>query len=148
MESKKWYFLLAVAAIFFMSSSFSPEDENTATLTVEITNVKNKKGRVQIGLYNNYKNFPKVGKHHKMVRIKPTGKTIQHKFTGLKSGKYAIGIYHDENGDKKCNKNMIGVPTEAYAFSRNFRPSLSAPKFSDCSFSLQKARKISIKLVY
>ena len=148
MRSNKWFLLIGILAVFFLNSSFAPMPQGSATLTVEITNIKNKKGRIQIGLYNNYKSFPKVGKQYKMVRLKPTGKTIKHKFTGLKSGKYAIDIYHDENGDKKCNKNMLGVPTEAYAFSRNFRPKFSAPKFSDCSISLKNARLISIKLVY
>ncbi len=155
MESKKWFFLIVVAATFFMSSSFVPAEnknaslpEGSATLTVEVTNIKNKKGRVQIGLYNSYKKFPKVGKTLRMERIKPTGKTLKYKFTGLSPGKYAVAIYHDENGDKKCNKNLIGIPTEAYAFSRNFRPKMSVPKFSDCYITLKKARKVSIKLVY
>ena len=150
MRSNKWFLLTGLLAVFILNSSFSPTvtPGGTATLTVEVTNIKNKKGKVQIGLYNSYKKFPKVGKTLRMKRIKPTGKTLKYKFTGLSPGKYAIAIYHDENGDNKCNKNMIGVPTEAYAFSRNFRPKFSAPKFSDCSISLKKARLISIKLVY
>ncbi|MCR9171061.1 MAG: DUF2141 domain-containing protein [bacterium] len=151
----KWIFLIALPAVFFVNASFIPAGdldtnppEGSATLTVEVTNIKNTNGRVQIGLYNSYKMFPKVGKTYRMERIKPTGKTLKYKFTGLPPGKYAIAIYHDENGDKKCNKNLIGVPTEAYAFSRNFRPSMSAPKFSDCYITLKEARLISIRLVY
>ncbi|XOV66076.1 MAG: DUF2141 domain-containing protein [Fluviicola sp.] len=143
-----WLLLIGVLAVFFLNSSFAPTPEYSAVLTVEITHIKNKKGRVEIGLYNSYKNFPKVGKQYKKARVKPEGNTLKYKFTGLKSGKYALAIYHDENGDKKCNKNIIGIPTEAYAFSRNFRPSLSAPSFSDCSISLKSARLIKIKLVY
>lgn len=148
MRNKRWILLLGLMTVFFLNSSFSPMPEESATLTIEITNIKNTNGRIQIGLYNSYKSFPKVDEQYRMERIKPTGKTLKHKFTGLSPGKYAVAIYHDENGDKKCNKNMIGVPTEAYAFSRNFRPTLSAPKFSDCSISLKEARLITIKLVY
>lgn len=143
-----WILLSTLAALFFMSSSFSPAPENTGTLTVEITNIKNTKGMIQIGLYKKPENFPSPTKQYKVKRIKPTGKTLKYEFKGLPLGKYALGIYHDENGDKKCNRNLIGIPTEAYAFSRNFRPGMSAPKFSDCSVTLTKTKSISIKLVY
>jgi len=148
MRSNQFLFWAALSLTFFLSSSFASLPEDNAVLTVEITNIKNTRGVVQIGLYKRAENFPKPGKQYKMKRIKPKGKTLKYQFSGLKPGKYAVAIYHDENGDKVCNRNLIGVPTEAYAFSRNFRPSLSTPRFNQCYVSLKKARTISIKLVY
>lgn len=138
------YGLLVVILVLCTSASNSG---GTAYLNVKITNIASKKGRIEIGLYNNYKKFPKVGKTHQMVRVKPTGSVLIHKFKNLSPGRYALCIYHDRNGDMKINKNFIGVPTEPYAFSNNFRPKFSAPKFSDCSFSLKKARMVTIRLV-
>ena len=123
--------LLLVSCLFLLQGS---QESSTHTLTVKITRLKNKRGLVEIGLYNKESNFPKVGKQYKKARVKIKGESVTYKFEGLKNGAYAIGTYHDENSDKICNTNMLGVPTEAYAFSRNVRPFLSAPKFSSCRF--------------
>ena len=121
---------------------------STHTLTVKITRLKHKKGMVEIGLYEKGTNFPKVGKQYKKARVKVTGSTVTYQFKGLTNGDYAIATYHDENSDKCCNKNMFGVPTEAYAFSNNVRPFLSAPKFNSCRFWVTENRTLYIKMVY
>jgi uncharacterized protein (DUF2141 family) len=47
-----------------------------------------------------------------------------------------------------CDKNFLGIPTEAYAFSNNIRPRFSVPTFEECSTYLDKNKTFSIKLVY
>ena len=83
-----------------------------------------------------------------MARIKVSADNVKYTFKDLPVGKYALAIYHDENNDKKCNKNFFGIPTEAYCFSRNYRPIMSVPKFKDCYIDLKSDRAISIKMVY
>lgn len=126
-----------------VTSSFV--DSGTASLTVKVTDIVGDKGYVEIGLYDNKDKFLQVGKTHKMIRVKVNGSVVTHKFTGLKPGKYAISIYHDKNGDKKCNKNMFGIPTESYCFSNNYVPRFSKPSFSDCGFSLKKLDFLQLK---
>lgn len=140
---------LAISVIFLLALSSSTCPEATFTLTVKVTHVVSSKGgHVEIGLYNCAENFPIVGKTYKTTRVKPAGSVVEHTFTGLKHGNYAVCIYHDTNDDKICNKNLIGVPTEAYAFSKDFRPKLSAPKFSDCLVLVSSNKTIWVKLIY
>jgi uncharacterized protein (DUF2141 family) len=113
---------------------------------VNVTNIQNIKGRIKFGLYNNAKSFPKVKKQFKVGYATVTGKTATYTFKGLKKGEYAIGIFHDENKDGKCNRNAVGYPTEAFGFSRNVRPFLSAPSFESARIKLNSDRAISIKL--
>ena len=148
MRSNRLLFLAAAGLFLILSSSFSNPEENTATLTIEVTNIKNTKGVIEIGLYDNAEDFPDPDKQFKFKRIKPTSEKLKYKFTGLKPGKYAVALFHDENSDKVCNKNAIGIPTEAYAFSRNFRPKLKAPAFSDVYVSVKEKRYVTINLVY
>ncbi len=89
-----------------------------------------------------------MGKQFKKGRVKVEGDVVTHHFTDLKNGSYAIASYHDENNDKCCNKNAFGVPTEAYAFSNNVRPFLSAPDFKSCRFWVTEDRTIYIRMVY
>ena len=135
-----------VLAVAFMTHGFAVTYRSK--LTVKITNIKNTKGVIEIGLYNDKDDFPTPNKQYKKVRRKIFSNKLIYTFDELPHGKYAVAIYHDENKDNKCNRNFVGVPTEAYAFSRNFRPWLSAPEFSDCSIGVYKDKTINIKLVY
>ncbi|NVK63826.1 MAG: DUF2141 domain-containing protein [Flavobacteriales bacterium] len=134
-----------VFAIFIL---WGFRSNSTHTLTVQITRIRHQRGTVEIGLYEKENCFPKVGKQCKKGRVKVQGNTVTHRFTGLKNGSYAIAVYHDENNDKSCNKNIFGVPTEAYAFSNNVRPFLSAPEFKSCRFWITDDKTISIRMVY
>jgi len=49
-------------------------------------------------------------------------------------GRYAIVVYHDVNGNGILDKNMFGVPAEAWGASNNARPHLRAPAFKECVF--------------
>ena len=137
--------LIVIASFMF----FVPNDtKKKHCLTVKLTNIQSQNGVIEIGLYKDPERFPKVGQTHGMVRVKPNGHELIYHFVNLEAGPYAVCIYHDENNNKVCDKNLIGIPTEAYAFSNNFRPKWSAPVFDDCSTMVDKDKTISIKMVY
>lgn len=137
---------LLLVFVLFILQGFRTSSTNT--LTVKITHLHHCRGVVEIGLYEKGDRFPKPGKYFKQARVKIDKNTATYKFTGLQNGDYAIATYHDENGDNCCNKNMFGVPTEAYAFSNNIRPFLSAPNFKSCRFWVTENRSLNIKMVY
>lgn len=67
-------------------------------------------------------------------------------FKDIPYGDYPIKLYHDENGNKKLDKNFVGIPREPYGFSNNARGTLSAPEFAKARFALDAANKaIEIK---
>lgn len=135
--------------LIFLAFTFQGfRSSETFDLTVKITNLGNTKGAVEIGLYDKGDHFPSPGKQWKMARPTVNGNTVTYHFRDLPAGDYAIATYHDENGDGKCNKNMFGVPTEAYAFSNDVRPFLSAPDFSTCRFWVTENKTLNIKMVY
>ena len=90
------------------------------TLKVKVHSIQNTNGQIELSIYNDPKVFPEVGKTYKMARIDPKGSEVVYEFTNLPAGEYAIATFHDENNDKECNTNLIGVPTEAFAFSNDF----------------------------
>ena len=135
---------LVLATVF--STFNSPT--TTHNFTIEVTNIKTVKGHVYFALYNNPKNFPKGERFYKRVKVKVGKSSVRYTFKGLANGDYAVAVYHDKNDDNKCNLNLIGVPTEGYGFSRNFRPILSVPKFNDCKINLNTDKTTSIKLIH
>ncbi len=67
----------------------------------------------------------------------------------LPPGEYAFAICHDEDGDGTCNQNMLGIPKEVFAFSRNYKPKFKAPKFDNIKFVVgDKDMNLKIKLIY
>jgi uncharacterized protein (DUF2141 family) len=141
MKNKSIFLFIGILLVAF---SYSAQ----YTLTVKVYGIENTNGQVEVALYNDAKLFPEVGKTLQMIRIKPEGKEVVLEFKNLKAGEYAIATFHDENDDKVCNTNLIGVPTEAFAFSKDFRPFLSAPVFEDCSFKLTQNMEVTIEMIY
>lgn len=117
-------------------------------LTVKVTSLQHSKGLIEFALYKNPALFTQTGKTHRLARVDAKAPEVKFQFTDLEASNYAVVVYHDDNSNKICDKNFFGVPTEAYAFSNNMRPKLSAPSFEECAIKLDKDKVISIKMVY
>ena len=137
-------FLLSTLSLFLTGDPYSSSPPKT-NLKVDIHNVAQKKGAVYVALFRSGKDFP-TGKPTEGKKIDATHSQLQTTFS-VEPGDYAIAIFHDENGNGKMDKKLFGIPKEPYGFSNNFRPKMSAPKFSDCQFSVDHdEKKISITL--
>lgn len=116
-------------------------------LSVEVTGLVPDKGNVILGLYDKKIGFLDNGSGIANVKVKVTGDKIAHTFKYLPNGEYAIAVYQDENGNGKCDRNMIGYPTEGFGFSKNYRPKFSAPKFDEVKIAVSTSVKTSIALI-
>lgn len=134
---------ITIIILFLFSSSYISQCYD---LEVTITNIKNIKGYIQIGLYNLPEEFPKVDREYKSYYFKVTSKTMKYSIKGMNNGRYAIATYHDENSDRKCNRNLVGYPTEDYGFSNNVKVFISAPSFNDALIVLNEDKKIEISI--
>lgn len=123
----------------------SPLDDANR-LTINITNIENIQGTLEIGLFNNNERFLEEGQAFKTISVKVQADSETVVIENLPKGNYAISMYHDKNADGKCNRNFLGIPTEPYGFSNNFRPKFSAPTFEDCQFVLTSNQSLKIEL--
>jgi uncharacterized protein (DUF2141 family) len=64
----------------------------------------------------------------------------------LPAGHYAAAAYHDENGNKKLDKNIFGAPTEPYGFSNDARRLMSAPSFDEARFEIRNNEESEIHI--
>lgn len=121
---------------------------NHKPLTIIVTNLTSADAPIVVGLYGTKNKFPKPKGELKVYRFKPSGKELKASITDLKYGTYALAIYQDINSNKKIDKNLIGVPTEAYAFSNNYKPTVKAPNFNDCKFIYNtKTNTVNMKMI-
>ena len=104
-------------------------------LKLVITNLKSPTAPVIVGVYNEKCKFPDPKSQLKVYTFKPDSISLTAIISDLPFGVYALAIYQDVNSNGKIDKNFIGVPTEPYAFSNNFKPTVKAPAFKNCRFN-------------
>lgn len=118
---------------------------NAASINITVTNIKNTKGVVRIGIINKAEDFPYDAYTGKKIPI--SGDSVSTKFTGLAPGEYAIVVHHDENCNDKLDKNVLGVPLEGYCFSNNIKALVAPPKFKYAKFTLDKSFYQTLKMI-
>ncbi len=124
----------------------TPIFAQTGTIVVNVSGIENNDGVIQIGLYNSETNFPDYESNFKGVAAKADKSGVIYTFTKIPVGTYAVAIWHDENEDKKMNKNLFGAPSENYGFSRNIYGSFGPPNFEEVSFELNSGKKMTLSI--
>ena len=109
-----------------------------ASLTIEVSGVKERKGKLQVALYNSAKDFPETEPYRGEVLNITADNELQVVFKDLPPGDYAVAVYHDKNSNGKLDKNLLGIPVEDYGFSNDTRGTrLSAPSFDDAKLRVE-----------
>jgi len=117
-------------------------------LTVTIKNLASSSAPVVIGVYGTKNKFPDPKDQLKEYKFKPHGMALTAKITDLPFGTYAIATYQDVKSTGKISKNFIGIPTDPYGFSNNYKPTIKAPGFKDCSFEYTaKTNSLAITMI-
>ncbi len=136
--------LVSIYFTFWWLSSYPQSFD----LSVAITGLKSTDGGIQIGLYNNKESFPDVDGQYKVFYFSVEEFSGIYTISDLPEGEYAVAVFHDQNSDRICNTNFLGIPREGYGFSKNFKPRLFVPDFSDCKIDLKSNMSITINLIY
>ena len=103
-------------------------------------------GNIGCALFSSPRGFPMdaSGAILKFSQNTPSG--TEFVFSNLKSGKYAVSVMNDQNGNKMIDKNFIGVPKEEWGVSNNVRPILRAPKFEEAAFEIDEKSDLTLKI--
>lgn len=115
--------------------------------TVEVSNLVADKGSVYLGLYDKKLGFLKEQAAIAYAKVKVKGNKVSYTFKDLPVGEYAVAVYQDANSNGKCDRNMVGYPTEGFGFSKNYRPKLSAPSFDAVKIAVQQSTTTKITLL-
>ncbi|HEX2733963.1 MAG TPA: DUF2141 domain-containing protein [Polyangiaceae bacterium] len=124
-------------------------DAERATLTVNVSELRNSKGNVAVALFDSPSAFPDQQRALVGKLAKIDGRTASLKFVGLKPGTYAVAVLHDENRNDKMDFNLLGMPLEGYGFSNDAQVMFAPPSFDEAAFRLlPRASQISIPMHY
>lgn len=122
--------------ILILFSSFKALSQGSIEVTVR--NIRETKGTVRVGLFNNDADFLKNAVDGKIV--KANGAEVTVVFENLKPGDYAVSVIHDKNENGKLDKNFIGIPKEGFAFGNNAMNTFGPPDFKDAKVKVDGNR--------
>lgn len=109
--------------------SMAPVDDPMIGLNV--TNIQEEIGMIWIGIYDSEENF--LVKERAIVKgytVEQPGR-IHISLPDLPYGTYAIAIFHDLNNNGYLDQNILGIPSEPFAFSRRPKSKFRMPKFDE-----------------
>ena len=145
---KQIHILFSAFSFLFLSSFSSIKEEYS--LTIEVENLRNSKGVLQVALYNKEGSIPDeiFKKYYRLEKAKIVNGKSEITFENLPKGKYAVNILHDENNNSKIDKGLI-LPKEGIGFSNYSSIGLTnRPYFKKASFDLFQDKEIKVKVIY
>ncbi len=108
-------------------------------IAVRVQGVRTSDGLIVADLHgSNPKHFLKKGKRVSRIRIPAALDVVSFCIPVAGPGIYAIAVYHDVNGNRKFDKNWIGLPKEPFGVSNNPRLRLGPPKFKEAAFEVNE----------
>lgn len=120
---------------------------STQKVTIQITGIREQKGNVIIGIYDDAELFGRDGSEIRKLSVPVDSEKVTVTMEGLKEGEYAFAVVHDKNGNGKCDYNMLGIPKESFGFSNNVRPKWKIPSFNDVKVNVEDGTILRIKLL-
>lgn len=105
-----------------------------ADLTVHVDDVKSGGGALVVAVYNSAGSFLRTALSS--ASSPASGATGSVVIKDLPAGEIAFSVYHDANANGKMDRNLLGIPTERYAFSNNAFGKMGPPSFEQARFTL------------
>jgi uncharacterized protein (DUF2141 family) len=141
---------LALSAVLVSGVAHAQPSANTSTITVNVGPLRNGNGSLACRLHPSADGFPRTGTGTVSQRVKISGGSARCVFENVAPGTYAVVVHHDENDNRQCDRNRLGIPLEGYGVSNNHTYALSAPTWRESKFVVEgrKDRTLGISLRY
>ncbi|HMA13997.1 MAG: DUF2141 domain-containing protein [Bacteroidota bacterium] len=116
------------------------------TIQVTVEKVRSSKGLITAVLYNdNPETFLKEGARLDRIRVEAQAGETTLCLTAPAAGRFSVALYHDENGNKKFDRDFLGIPSEGYGFSQNPGFRFGKPDVEETLFTLD-GEPVSLKI--
>lgn len=93
-------------------------------------------GSIAVAVYDDADAFRRSAGPVKTMTVPRTGGTTTVTIRDLPPGRYAVGTFHDTDGNGRLSTWPVGLPKEAYGFSRDARGRFGPPSFDAAAFDL------------
>ena len=121
----------ALAAALLLTATPAFAGDLTLSLTTRASG-----GRIAVAVYRDADTLRRGEGAVRTVMVARTGVVTTTTISGLAPGRYAVAVFHDVDGDGRLSTWPIGLPKEAYGFSRDARGRFGPPAFAAAAFDL------------
>lgn len=129
---KNIFFFFVVTILF--STQIITAQEPTCDISIIIKGLKNTKGQIMISINRGPEGWPEENFIEQRFIPEFTAPNFTVIFKDMPYGNYAVGVLHDEDKNGEMTKNFIGMPKEAFGFTRNYKVVFRAPKYEESNF--------------
>jgi len=147
--------VLGAAILMHSGVSATPAPGNDgakSTVIVNITGLRNAKGKVDALIFVKPDGFPEEDSKafdKDEASIDPKTLTARIVFKDVPRGFAAVTVLHDENMNRKVDKNFIGIPKEGYGTSNNPKKAKHTPRWDEGKFAVNRPEEtITVRLIY
>lgn len=115
---------------------------NGANLTVIVQQVEEKRGgSIEANLYDDRSTYRSIlmsgaGRGVYAGRVPARGNAVEILIRDVAPGTYAIGVYHDENNDRKLNTRFIPIPKEGVGAGNDAVGRFGPPSFDKSAIKI------------
>lgn len=125
-------------------------DRTSSAIDVRVNGIRSNRGNIMFVLYgDNPDDFLVKGKRIFKQYFAAKRGIVAFCVVVPKTGTYAASVYHDENGNKKFDRNWIGIPAEGAGFSKNPTLLIGPPSHTQAAFQVANGpTRVEIQLNY
>lgn len=120
--------------IAFAAALVATNLAHAGDLTIHVDDIKAASGSVMVAVFNSADTFLKAPLLATGAPASISGNAVV--FKDLPAGDYAFAVYHDANANGKMDKNILGIPTEDYAFSNNALGKMGPPSYDSARITI------------
>jgi uncharacterized protein (DUF2141 family) len=132
-------FLLATCGGSKASGGDDVACDKPATIRVVAKGLQHHRGEVRMALFESREGFPGAPEKSLQQGIATLeGETASFEFEPVPCGRYAVSVFHDENGDGVLQRDWLGRPKEGWGVSRDARGRFGPPSFDDSAFEAER----------
>lgn len=120
---------------------------DSVKLEIALTGMRSANGEVRLCVWHGPSAFPggKCAGDSIVVPAATPRVTVE---VPLLPGDYAVSLLHDENGNGKLDKNMLGIPVEGVGFSQNPKLAFGPPSYQAVRFDVAHDTVEAIHMKY
>ena len=117
------------------------------TLTVEIDGLRNSAGNIDLLVFDQSQGWPdEIPYSIRKFEVRAVQGNMLVKVPNLPAGEYAVIVVHDENLNRRIDKDWRGVPIEQWGMSNNPRVYMTTPAFHRAKFHMQSDMEIHVPM--
>ncbi|HEY2472204.1 MAG TPA: DUF2141 domain-containing protein [Terracidiphilus sp.] len=129
-----------------------PPPDAGCTLRIHVDGLRNSTGVVGAAIFKSPDGWPEnmsKALHDWPTPIAPGTHQATATMNNLPPGDYGVVAIHDENTNRKLDRNFFGIPKEGFGFANNPHVGLSAPPFNAALVHVTcPVTDITIHLIY